>query len=185
MGKKRYSKAFEIALSGIACAAASGALALGILSGYLVATGYIFGILALMVPISKGYYVGDFLAHIGTCILAVALGAASQFWSLVPFAMFFGLHPLVNALQLKFNINRWIALVIKALWFDATLVVAYLLVFEGVLGGEFLPEQFYAVLNDYIYVFIFTLGTAFFIIYYWFIIRCQKTVNLVVQRIIK
>ena len=85
----------------------------------------------------------------------------------------------------RFNINRWIALVIKALWFDATLVVAYLLVFEGVLGGEFLPEQFYAVLNDYIYVFIFTLGTAFFIIYDWFIIRCQKTVNLVVQRIIK
>ncbi|MFQ7077672.1 MAG: hypothetical protein ACLRSW_06880 [Christensenellaceae bacterium] len=34
--------------------------------------------------------------------------------------MFFGLHPLVNALQLKFKVKRWIAAV-KAVWFDASM----------------------------------------------------------------
>ena len=56
MGKNKHSKSFEIALSGISCAIAAGALELGILSGYLFATGYCIGILALMLPLSKQFY---------------------------------------------------------------------------------------------------------------------------------
>ena len=185
MGKKRNSGTFEIALSGITCAVASGALALGILSGYLTATGYLISVVALMVPLSKQFYKGGFFAYLGTCILAVVLGACVQFWDLVPFAIFFGLHPLVNALQLKYNINKWLSFAVKALWFDGMLIVAYFLVFGGILGGSVMPEEFYNVLNDYIYLFIFTLGTAFFFVYDHFIFKMQKLVNYTVQRIIK
>ena len=51
MGSKKNSPTFEIALSGISCAVAAGALALGLLSGYLVATGDLVGLVALMIPL--------------------------------------------------------------------------------------------------------------------------------------
>lgn len=80
MGKNNNT--FSLALSGISCAVAAGALALGIISDYLVATGYLIGVVALMVPLSKRFYKGAFLAYVGTVILAVVLGAAVQFWKL-------------------------------------------------------------------------------------------------------
>ena len=150
-----------------------------------MATGYTLGILALMVPLSKNFYLGDFLAYIGTCILTFIFGAAVGFWDLVPFIMFFGLHPLANALQKKFKINKWLALAVKALWFDGTVIVAYFLVFGGIIGGSLLPEEIYRVINDYIYIFIFTLGTLFFVFYDYLIFRCQTAVNIIISKIKK
>ena len=185
MKRGKRPDSFQIALSGISCAAAVIFLSLGILSRFFVATGYLFGIIALMAPLSKNFYIGDFLAYIGTCILTFIFGAAAGFWDLVPFIMFFGLHPLANALQKKFKINKWLALAVKALWFDATVIVAYYLVFGGILGGSLLPEEVYRVVNDYIYLFIFTLGTAFFILYDYLIFKCQIAVNIIVGKIKK
>lgn len=185
MKDRKRPTSFQIALSGISCAAAVIFLSLGILSRFFVATGYMFGIVALMVPLSKNFYLGDFLAYIGTCILTLIFGAAAGFWDLVPFIMFFGVHPLANALQKKFNINKWLALLVKAVWFDCTLIAAYFLVFGGLIGGSALPEEFYKVINDYIYLFIFTLGTAFFVLYDFLIFRCQTAVNFIVGKIKK
>lgn len=182
-GKRPTS--FEIAISGISCAVAVACLSLGIISIYFVFTGYMLGIVALMVPLSKNCYLGDFLAYIGTCILTLIFGAAAGFWKLVPFIMFFGLHPLINALQKKLNINKWLALFIKAVWFDCTLIVAYFLVFGGVIGGYLLPEAVYNVINDYIYLFIFTLGTVFFVLYDYLIFKCQAAINFIVGKIKK
>ncbi|MCH5148786.1 MAG: hypothetical protein J1G05_05435 [Clostridiales bacterium] len=182
---KRGNRSFQIALSGISCAVAVIFLSLGIISGIFVATGYMFGILALMVPLAKNFYLGDFLAYIGTCILALIFGAAAGFWDLIPFIMFFGLHPLINALQKKFNINKWLALAVKAVWFDCTLIASYFIVFGGILGGSFLPDEVYRVINDYIYLFIFTLGTVFFVLYDYLILKCQIAVNIIVRKIKK
>lgn len=182
---KRKNRSFQIALSGISCAVAVIFLSLGIISGFFIATGYMFGILALMVPLSKNFYLGDFLAYLGTCILALIFGAAAGFWDLVPFIMFFGLHPLINALQKKFKVNKWLALAVKAVWFDCTLIASYFIIFGGVLGGSFLPDEVYRVVNDYIYLLIFTLGTAFFILYDYLIFKCQSAVNIMVRKIKK
>ncbi len=184
MGSKKNSPTFEIALSGISCAVAAGALALGLLSGYLVATGYLVGIVALMIPLSKQFFKGGFLAYVGTCILAVVLGAAVKFWDLVPFAMFFGLHPLLNALQIRFKINRWLALAIKTVWFDCTLIAGYFLIY--VVGGISLPAEIEAVINGWrLYVIIFTLGSAIFFVYDYLMFKIQIAVNTLVFRIIK
>ncbi len=184
MGK--YPKSFEIALSALSCAIAVGVLSLGIVAGgYLLGLWYTIAILALMLPLSKQFYAGGFLAYIGTCILALVLGAAAQFWKLVPFIMFFGIHPLANSLQIRYKINRIIAFAIKAVWFDCTLICGYFLVFGGVLGGTFLPQSFYETVNKYIYLFIFTLGTAAFAVYDYLIFRCQRLVDRLVRRIKK
>jgi len=183
MPKNKNSKSFEIALSGISCAIAVIFLSLGILSGWLTATGYFMGVLALMLPLSRGFYAGDLCAYIATCILTLIMGVAGKFWDLVPFIMFFGLHPLVNALQLRFKINRWLALAVKAVWFDCTLIVAYFLLYGGLLGGEILPQNVYDIVNKYIYLFIFTLGTVIFVVYDYLVFRVQKMVNALVYRI--
>ena len=184
MSGKKPSKAFELALSGIACAVAVGALSLGILSNWLIGTGYILGVIALMLPLSKQFFLGDFLAYIGTCILAIAMGVAAKFWDLVPFIMFFGLHPLVNALQIRFKINRWLALAIKAVWFDCTLITAYFLIYA--LGGASLPQQIEDLVTGWrLYVIVFTLGTAIFVVYDYLIFKFQILINKLVYKIKK
>lgn len=183
--KGRYSRSFQIALSAISCAVASAFLALGILSGYLLALGYLVGILALMVPISKQFYFGGFLAYAGTCILTFVLGAAAKFWDLVPFIMFFGLHPLVNSLQIRFKINRWLALAVKAVWFIGTLFAGYFMMVYGVIGAKFLDTQLYQSLKNYIYIIIPVAGALFFFVYDYLIFRCQIMINSLIYRIRK
>ncbi len=185
MGKRKYSRSFEIALSAISCAVAVIFLLLGFWSNVLLATGYLLAIIALMVPLSKQFFRGGFLAYVGTVILAVVMGLAMEFWSLVPFIMFFGIHPLVNALQIRFRVNRWLAFLIKAVWFDFALWVAYVLVFGGVIGGEQSGLAIYEFINKYIYYIIFIGGTLFFIVYDYLIFKSQIAVNAIVYRIRK
>lgn len=185
MGNNKYSRSFEIALSAISCAVAVVLLLVGFWSDILLASGYLFAMVALMIPLSKQFYRGGALAYLGTVILAIIMGAAARFWDLVPFIMFFGLHPLINALQIKFNINKWLALAVKAVWFDFTLWVAYLLIFGGVLGGANSDNAFYEFVNDYIYLFIFVGGTLIFFPYDYVVFMTQGTVNKLVYRIKK
>ncbi|MDE7087507.1 MAG: hypothetical protein K2O67_04870 [Clostridia bacterium] len=185
MPKNKNSKSFEIALSGISCAVAVLFLSLGILSGWLLATGYLIGVIAMMLPLSKNFLKGGAFAYAATCILAVILGAAAKFWDLVPFIMFFGLHPLISVLINKIKHGFWIFLPVKALWFDAMLIVGYYLVFGGVMGGTLFPEHVYQTVNDYFFLLVFTVGTAVGIIYDILVSRCQLAVNFTVARIKK
>ena len=138
-----------------------------------------------MVPLSKRFYKGALLAYVGTVILAVVLGAAVQFWKLVPFAVFFGLHPIANALQIKYKINKWLALLVKAVWFDGMLIASYHLIYGWLLGGTIFPEELYKVINDYIYLFIFTVGSVICFVYDYLIFKTQIAVNALVARVIK
>lgn len=185
MPKNNRFNTFEIALSGISCAVAVLFLSLGILSGWLLATGYFVGVLAMMVPLSKNFYRGGFLAYLGTCILTVIMGAAAKFWDIVPFAMFFGLHPLINSLIGKSKFSKWLFLPVKALWFDCMLIVGYYLVYGGLLGGTFLPQNVYDVINRYFFLLVFTVGSVIGIVYDFLVMRCQSAVNALVGRIRK
>ncbi len=185
MPKNKNSRSFEIALSGISCAVAVIFLSLGILSGWLLATGYFIGVIAMMVPLSKELYRGGFFCYLGTCILTLIMGVAAKFWSLVPFIMFFGLHPLANALQKRYNINFWLGLIVKAVWFDCTLIAGYFLVYGGVLGGSLFPQEVYDTVEKYIYLLIFTVGTVIFLAYDFLQIKCQKALTALIGRIIK
>ena len=95
---KRPSKSFEIALSAIACAVAALSLTLASYVSVLMAAGYLLAIFALMVPLAKNFIWGNVLAFLGGVILAYLFGGLAFFWMILPFAAFFGLHPLVNYL---------------------------------------------------------------------------------------
>lgn len=168
--------AYEIALSALACALATIMLTVGMYSAILLFTGYLFGCIALMLPLAKKSYVGYGLAYIATCLLSLIFNAAG-FFDLLPFILFFGLHPFVNELQLKIKINRWIACGIKALWFDATMYLIWKFVFG--------MTTTIPVIDAYILPVILIGGTLFFVVYDNMMYRWRYAVNTLVKRITK
>ncbi len=172
---KRISS-YEIALSALACAIATVFLTVGVYSEVLLFTGYLLSCIALMLPLAKKSYAGYALAYVATCILALIFNA-SRFWDLLPFIMFFGLHPLVNELQLKIKINRWLACAIKALWFDGTMYLIWRFVFAMTTTIPFVDQ--------YILPILLVLGSAFFIGYDYLTYKWRAAVNMLVARISK
>ncbi len=172
----RKITSYEIALSGLSCAIATILLTVGIYSELLLFTGYLLGCVALMLPLAKQSYIGYALSYVATCILSFIFNAG-RFLDLLPFVAFFGLHPLVNELQLKTKINRWVACAVKALWFDAAMYLLWRWVFSVTTGFVFLDE--------YILVFILTGGSLFFIFYDYAMYTWRAWVNNAVARITK
>ena len=167
---------YEIALSALACAIATIFLTVGVYSEVLLFTGYLLSCVALMLPLAKQSFRGYALAYIATCILAFIFNA-SRFWDLLPFIMFFGLHPLVNELQLKIKINRWVACAIKALWFDFTMYLIWRFVFA--------MTTTIPLIDEYILPIILVAGSAFFVFYDYLTYKWRAAVNILVQRLNK
>ena len=168
--------AHQIALSALSCALATIFLTLGLYVDVLLLTAYLLACVALMLPLSKNCYVGYVLAYLATCILSFFFGA-SRFWELLPFIMFFGLHPIVNELQLKIKINKWVACFVKALWFDGTLYVIWRFVYVMTTPIPYLDK--------FIIPIILVVGTLFFIFYDYAAYKWRAAVNILVRRISK
>jgi len=166
--------AYEIALSALSCAIATIFLTVGVYSEILLFTGYFLACIALMLPLAKKSYRGYVLSYVATCLLALLFNVA-RFLDLLPFIMFFGLHPLVNELQLKTKINHWLACAVKAAWFDVTMLVIWKFVFEMTTTIPFVDK--------YIIPIIFIFGTLFFIFYDYAAYKWRRAVNSLVKRI--
>ncbi len=182
--KRRGPGAFEITLSAMSCALGVIFLYIGTLTIYILFVCYIAAELALMLPLSKQFYVGEVLAYIACCIITLLFGAIGRVWDLLPFIIFFGLHPIANALQLRFRINRWLAMVIKIVWFDAMLYVVYLVVFGGVLGAD-LSNPVLDFINKYIWLPIIVGGSIIAVIYDYLMFKFQVYINNLIYRIRK
>lgn len=172
----RKITAHEIALSALACAGATICLTIGVYSEILLFTGYLFGSILLMMPLAKQSFRGYVLAYLATCILSTLFSAA-RFWEILPFIVFFGLHPLVNELQLRTKINRWVACALKAVWFDGAMLLIWWLIFEMTAP---IPG-----LEKFMIPAIVVLGTAFFVLYDYLAYRWRALVNTLVARIYK
>ena len=166
---------FRIALSAIASALAVVLLTLGMYVSVLTISAYMLASIALMLPLAKDFRLSAFLSYIATCLLALLFGGIGNIWRLFAFIVFFGLHPIVNSLQMRFKINRWIALIVKIIWFD----VCMWLVWE--FAGLFVVQ--YEWIERYIILLIATLGSALFVLYDFLMFRFQKMVTFYVNKI--
>lgn len=168
--------AYETALSALSCALVVLLLTIGVYSEILLFTGYLFSGVALMLPLSKQSYRGYLLAYIGGSVLALIFNVA-RFWNVLPFIIFFGLHPLVNELQLKTKLNTWVACFIKALWFDGSMYLIWRFVFG--------MTTTIPLIDRYIIPIILIAGTAFFVFYDYTMYKCRATVNGLAERFLK
>ncbi len=181
---KKQSRSFEIALSAIACAVASLALTLGSYVRFLLAAGYLIAVFALMVPLAKQQILGFCLAYAGGVLLAFLFtGFVLGIVQLLPFIVFFGLHPLANYFQKKYVKKPLIhgaLYLVKAAWFDLTLWLAWV-VLEEFLGLRELT--WYPYVENSFFVILFVGGTLVFAVYDYMIFLCQKATDSVVRRI--
>lgn len=172
-------KSFSIALSAVSCALATVFMSLGINIPVLMLTGYVFASVVLMLPLAKDFRLGGFLAYVATCLLCLAFGGIAYFYRLFPFVAFFGLHPLVNSLQRKCKVKKWLAWPIKAVWFDGMLCATTALLFAFNVDIT-LPFGWSAV---WIYPIVVVLGTLVFLPYDWVMFRFQRFTDYYVGKI--
>ncbi len=173
---KKEKPSFEIALSAIACALSAGCLMLGSLVPFLLATGYLLGSFAVMIPLSKNYLRGAFLCYLAAGLIAVWVNPVN----IIPYAVFFGLHPIVNYLQKKYITFKPIFFVVEAVktvWFVLSMWLSYFVLKS--LAGFVFPEF----LEQYFYLILFLGGTLFFFGYDFLIFRCQQSANVIIRRL--
>ncbi len=163
-------RSFQIALSALSCALATVFMAVGLNVSFLFITGYIFAGIALMLPLAEDFRAGGFLAFAATALLCLPFGGIAYFYKLFPFIAFFGLHPLVNSLQRKYKIRRWVAWAVKAVWFDGMLCAAWALFSE-------LFTLPFAWMEDWIYLILIVGGAVVFLPYDWLMMRAQGLVD--------
>lgn len=173
----RKISAHEIALSALSCALATVFLTLGTLTPILLFTAYLVACVALMLPLAKGSYLGYVFAYIATGLLTVLLCGAGFIFDLLPFLLFFGLHPLVNELQLKGRWNKWLSFALKAVWFDASLYVTWRFAFD--------MTTVIAIPQELVILLLAILGTALFYVYDYTTFKCRAQVNALVGRLLR
>lgn len=167
---------YDIALSALACAIAVLFQVVGAYSELLLFTGYLLSAVALMLPLARKSYKGYALAYLGTCFLSLIF-ASARFWDVIPFIIFFGLHPLVNELQLRTRINTWVACFAKALWFDLTMYLMWTFLLDTTTVNP--------LIGQYILPIILLFGTAFFVFYDYTLYRARMIVNNLASRFLK
>ena len=166
----------EISLSALACAMATICLTIGIYLEVFLFTAYLLASIALMLPLAKNSVRGYLLAYIATCLLSLLFNIG-RFFDLLPFIVFFGLHPFLNEMQLKIKINRWLACLIKALWFDGAMYLVWRFIFSMTTSVAFVDEYFIPIL--------LVVGTLFFVFYDYATYKARAIVNTTVARITK
>ena len=141
-------------------------------------------VFALMVLLTKRLVRGYLLAYAGMVILAFLFtGFAMGIFQLLPFVAFFGLHPLANWLQREYTKRKPLHLlwfVLKAVWFDLSLWLAWV-VLQEFLG---LTEmRWYAFIEDNFFLLLFVGGTLVFAVYDYMIFLCQRAADGVMRRL--
>ena len=169
--------AHEIALAGISTAIATVFLAVGNITSVLLFIGYLVGSVALSLPLAKGSYRGYAMAYIATVLLTVLIiGSAGYLVDLTPFILFFGLHPLVNELQIRFRFSTATAFLVKVAWFDGAMWLFWWLIVQTT-GVSWI--------DAYALPIILVGGTIFFWVYDKTFFRIRAQVFALVKRIYK
>lgn len=130
--------------------------------------------LALMLPLSKGSRIGAFLAYVASALLGFIL-TGMRLQIMIPYAIFFGLHPIVNDFIEKKGVNKVLSVVVKTVWFIGAAFVVYYFTSFFIVENEFVKQ--------YIVPIIIIVGGAFFVLYDAVMRRMQKYVNALVARL--
>ena len=140
-------------------------------------------VFALMVPLSKDFIWGAALAFVGSALLAFLFYGFSIF-KLVPYLLFFGLHPIISHIQLKYVKHKWLhALIVlaKAVWFILSMWLSFELL--AVPFFELDETTWYEIVMQYFHYILWFGGAVFFLIYEVLMYLCKKSVNALIKRI--
>ena len=130
--------------------------------------------LMVMLPLAKNSLKGALLCY-GAVFILSFIFTLGHFEICIAFGMFFGLHPIINYLQLTKFKKVVLIKVLKTIWF---LIVAFILFY---LLKMFIVEN--EIINKYLPLVILLGGTIFFMFYDYAMLRFQKTVKIVIEKL--
>lgn len=130
--------------------------------------------LVIMIPLAKKTYLGAVLAYIASALLALLL-TGFRFQAVLPFAVFGGLHPIVNCFVEDKKINKIIALVVKDAWFVGACLLTFFVTGLTVGGNEFVEKHIVPI--------IIIVGAVFFVAYDYTFMFFQKKTNEIIERL--
>ena len=130
--------------------------------------------LMIMIPLAKSTLKGAFLCYISVLLLSLIF-TFGHFEVSIMYGLFFGLHPIINYLQVHKIKKVWLITIIKTVWF---LIVAFLMFY---LLKMFVVEN--ELINKFLPLVILVGGTGFFIVYDYVMLRFQKNLNVIIKRL--
>lgn len=128
----------------------------------------------IMLPLYKKTIKGALFSYFATILLSFIF-TGGRFEIIITYAAFFGLHPIVNELQIIKKWNKWLLFILKAVWFIGSLFLIYYLteMFTD------LNEKFVKFINILIPI----VGFIFFIIYDSCIFYFRRCLEKILKRI--
>ncbi len=132
--------------------------------------------ISMMPILIKRSYKGGILTYISTVLLAgIFSGFFTRWDALFPFISFMGLHPLVNTFFKEKKVNKFVALIIKDIWFVAALSLMHLITKLYIGDNEFI--------NTYIYPILIIGGALIFPLYDYMMDWFFKTLENIMKRL--
>lgn len=161
----------RVALAGVASALGTTFLVMSVYVPILDMSCMILASLCMLLPIIKNDYVGAGLCYLSTALLAFLL--TGNIFGILPFAIFFGIHPIIVSLLIKLRVPIPIALIVKLIFANIAIFLAWK--FLGLaINWKDIPIPYYVLAIG---------GSVVFLIYDWFIIRMKEFLNYYLSRI--
>lgn len=165
-------RSYQVALGGVTCA-------LGVI---FMVLSYYFQIgdlplmalssLMLLMPLKKGMFKTAGLCYVAVSLLTFLL--TGYFVAIIPYLVFFGLHPIEIALFDRYRIHRVLQALIKLIHCNAALFVIFTFTTIFVTTGEGFPLWAY-----------YLVGNLTFFLYDWLIVRIYSKLNYYLDRIFR
>ncbi len=163
-----------VALSSLLTAICSVLLVLGALVPTLSYSCIFLASIVILVPLSKDTYKGAILTVIASGLLSFLI-ASFSFETALPFLLFFGFHPIVSKFFKSKNLNKFLAILIKDVWFVGAMLVCYFLTDLFITDNEIYQKYM---------IYIVTIGGAVLFIAYDFLFDYfQRAVTLIMARL--
>ena len=163
-----------VALSAVSTALALVFIIIGAYIPTFDLSGLFMASLCITLPLSKNSIKGAILTYLAVFLLSLIF-TAGLFTVPLCFALFFGLHPIINFLQNKFFKFRVAFFICKYLWF---IVCTYLMYFVFTM---FVVEHSF--IKEYIHYILLIVALVFFPIYDLLMNRFQRTINILIRRL--
>ncbi len=177
----KYSKV--IALSAVSAALAVIFIAVGAFVEIIDIVMVMAAGVAIMLPLAKKYYLGGFLAYLASAAIGAFTAIANPV-AVIIYAAFFGLYPVVNALQIKYRLNKIVCALVKDVWFLLVMFLYYEMLvwwtgYDIFKDFAFIPQSLHA----YLIPGLFIIGAVFFLFYDSVMLRVQFAVNRLVEKL--
>lgn len=142
--QSRQEAIYQIALAGISAAVALLFVGLSVLVRFSTIAFYVAASLAVMVPLTKRYYLAGFFAYAVAASLGFAI--AGDIYTVAGFVVYFGPMALITGILLNKKAKWFIALPIKIVYINGALALLYFVCHTVIIDAEILERLSYPVI---------------------------------------